>query len=399
MKTFLLILLCFFQIFPLWAQEKGISTQKIVDLGLSVKWAGWNVGASSPEGYGKKYGWADPTGNLTSSNLDLYPSDNPPLDLSGSSYDIARAKWGGDWRIPTFYEMVELVVKCKWVPSTYRGVNGLKIIGPNGNSIFMPLAGVAPRTISAGGYGNTGNYWTSTLKRDDKKMAYCLFFDSYQSVNDINDSYRYFGKSIRPVIGNIQSSNEYFTKACYMISEKLNSDNYIARADYWIKQAKKYESSLNIQKKVEDVSKKNPVIKQDNNECDVAIKSGDKMFEFYIIASENVKCIGIYLIDSMNRKRFVCALFAPVTLILEQDNDGYKYYLLAKENSLSSITSVLLYISKDKAVSSYLGTMDKDNNGSKDEISISAKEHSNIINMFSKAVDLEVVRIKSASSN
>ena len=39
-----------------------------IDLGLSVKWASWNVGASSPEDYGGLYGWADPTGNNTSTN-------------------------------------------------------------------------------------------------------------------------------------------------------------------------------------------------------------------------------------------------------------------------------------------------------------------------------------------
>lgn len=399
MKAFLLFLLCFFQLFPLWAQEKGISTQKTVDLGLSVKWAGWNVGASSPEGYGKKYGWGDSTGNLTSSNLDLYPSDNPPLDLSGSSYDIARAKWGGDWRMPTFYEMVELVVKCKWVHSTYRGVKGMKVIGPNGNSIFMPLAGSAPRSISAGGYGITGNYWTSTLKRDDKKEAYCLFFDSQHNVNDMDYSVRYYGKSVRPVIGNIQSSNEYFAKACCMIGERLKSDNFIGRANYWIKKAEKYESSFNMREDVEDVSKKNPEIKQDYNKCDVAIKAGDSMFEFYVISSENAKCIALYLVDSMKKKRFVCVLLAPVTLILEQDNDDYKYFLLAKENSLSSITSVLLSISKDKPASGYLMTMDKNHYGSKDEISVSAEEHSSILTMFCKAVNWGIVVVKQRASS
>ena len=49
-----------------------------IDLGLSVKWASWNVGASSPEDYGGLYGWADPTGNNTSTNNTDYPNNNHP---------------------------------------------------------------------------------------------------------------------------------------------------------------------------------------------------------------------------------------------------------------------------------------------------------------------------------
>ena len=38
-----------------------------VDLGLSVKWSNWNVGASSVEEYGGLYTWGDPTGTLVNS--------------------------------------------------------------------------------------------------------------------------------------------------------------------------------------------------------------------------------------------------------------------------------------------------------------------------------------------
>lgn len=41
---------------------QGISVSQIVDLGLSVKWAGWNLGANAPEQKGGYYGWADPQG-------------------------------------------------------------------------------------------------------------------------------------------------------------------------------------------------------------------------------------------------------------------------------------------------------------------------------------------------
>ena len=34
-------------------------TAEAVDLGLSVKWASWNVGASDPEEFGGRYGWVE----------------------------------------------------------------------------------------------------------------------------------------------------------------------------------------------------------------------------------------------------------------------------------------------------------------------------------------------------
>lgn len=60
-------------------QEAVISTvAEAVDLGLSVKWASWNIGASAPEEFGGRYGWADPTGEKQTTELDDYPSATPP---------------------------------------------------------------------------------------------------------------------------------------------------------------------------------------------------------------------------------------------------------------------------------------------------------------------------------
>ena len=34
-------------------------SEQMADLGLSVKWAGWNIGASKPEEYGDYYAWGE----------------------------------------------------------------------------------------------------------------------------------------------------------------------------------------------------------------------------------------------------------------------------------------------------------------------------------------------------
>ena len=80
-----------------------------VDLGLSVKWATCNVGASRPEQYGNYYAWGETT---TKSE---YTRDNSKTmyknlgDISGNAqYDAARANWGGSWRMPRKAEFDEL---------------------------------------------------------------------------------------------------------------------------------------------------------------------------------------------------------------------------------------------------------------------------------------------------
>ncbi len=241
MRGYILATISFFISSILLAQNNNeISTSQIVDLGLSVKWAGWNVGASTPDEYGKLFGWGDPTGLKKNRNLNEYPDSNPQQDIAGTTYDIARVNWGGEWRLPTFYEMAELITKCTWSYITYKYVKGFKVTGPNGNSIFLPLAGVAPRTIPSGGYGNTGNYWTSTLKRGDTQKAHSLFIYSNGVPSDISYSYRYFGLSIRPVIGKINSSIEQYAYACFLLGKCCSKTNLSAQADFWYKSAKKY---------------------------------------------------------------------------------------------------------------------------------------------------------------
>ncbi|MCD8285319.1 MAG: hypothetical protein LUB62_03740, partial [Prevotellaceae bacterium] len=167
------------------------------DLGLSVKWATCNVGASSPSDYGDYFAWGE-TSTKTS-----YDEDNSTTygvemeDISGvSRYDVARAKWGGSWRIPTGDEIDELIDNCTWELTTLDEVNGYKITGTNGNSIFLPAAGwhLESSLLYAGQFGN---YWCATPYESDTEYAYSLYFDSSFIYRGWNR--RYFGRSVRPV--------------------------------------------------------------------------------------------------------------------------------------------------------------------------------------------------------
>ena len=168
-----------------------------VDLGLSVKWATCNVGASQPHGYGNYYAWGETTtkSEYTEDNSRTYGANMS--DISGkSSYDAARANWGGSWRLPTKREMEELENKCTWTWTSQSGVKGYRVTGPNGNSIFLPAAGYCVWS-SRGNVGEHGGYRSSAPYKNDTSSAYGLYIRcGYHRVDWLH---RYIGYTIRPV--------------------------------------------------------------------------------------------------------------------------------------------------------------------------------------------------------
>lgn len=167
-----------------------------VDLGLSVKWANFNVGASKPEEYGGLYGWADPAGEKTSTDINEYPSENPPENISGTEYDIAHVQWGGTWRLPTREEQEELVEQCEWEKDTYNGVSGYTVTGPNGNSIFLP--GVGGRIEDTTHYQVDGaDYWSGTLGNDPDTAYYMYYYIGEEPT--VSTLPRYYGFAVRAV--------------------------------------------------------------------------------------------------------------------------------------------------------------------------------------------------------
>ena len=181
-----------------------------VDLGLSVKWATCNVGASKSEDYGNYYAWGETEPKTTyswstyfdatdgGSTFTKYTTDGKTvLDLED---DAARANWGGAWRMPTDAEWTELRENCTWTwTSDYNGtgVKGRIVTSNNnGNSIFLPVAGY--RDDNNLGYaGNTGFYWSSSLCTDGSDYAWYVYFSSDYVKR--KNTYRYYGLSVRPV--------------------------------------------------------------------------------------------------------------------------------------------------------------------------------------------------------
>ena len=197
------------------AQElKKKNGHEYVDLGLSVKWATCNVGASKPEEYGDYFAWGETTPKSTY-DFSTYKYCNGSFDSqtkynTESSYgtvdnkttlelsdDAARANWGGSWRMPTRAELDELREKCTWTWTTQNGVSGYKVTSKiNGKSIFLPAAGCR-NDSSLNSAGSYGLYWSSSLDTGYPYYAYELYFNS--DYVDWDNDYRYYGQSVRPV--------------------------------------------------------------------------------------------------------------------------------------------------------------------------------------------------------
>ena len=186
-------------------QTGTINGHGYVDLGLSVKWATCNVGASKPSDYGNYYAWGEiePKKNYTWSNyfdseFKLYNvRDGLKQITSTGGHDVAYEKWGDPWRMPSQKEMEELISKCKWTLSKQNNVEGFKITGPSGGPIFLPFAGWRKENIKEE-IGTFGAYWTSSISKYFSESAGATYF--YWRMKDTGSSgERYKGFPVRPV--------------------------------------------------------------------------------------------------------------------------------------------------------------------------------------------------------
>ena len=204
-----------------------------VDLGLSVNWATYNVGATKPEEYGDYFAWGETKPYYETG----YAQENPQAHWKDAGYkwssykwcngsddtqtkyntnsrfgvidnkttldpedDVAHAEWGGNWCMPTETELDELRNNCTWTWTTLNGVCGYRVTsnkaGYTDRSIFLPAAGYRSNT-DLNAVGSNGYYWSSSLETYDPCNAYDLSFNSAHV--DWSFNYRYLGYSIRPV--------------------------------------------------------------------------------------------------------------------------------------------------------------------------------------------------------
>ena len=224
-----------------------------VDLGLSVKWAPYNVGATKPEGYGYYFAWGEviPKGKYDWSTYQYCKGTNKTITkyCSNNSYgyngfidnkavldledDAATINWGGSWRMPTDDEFTELREKCRWIWTTQNGVNGYNVIGPNNNSIFLPTTGYMDN-MNLKKAGSNGYYWSSSLYSKTPYYAYHVCFDSNSVIQDYDDG-RYYGFSVRPVCPKTNENNVINIDSvtiCYGEKYNWNGEEYFVTGEY-----------------------------------------------------------------------------------------------------------------------------------------------------------------------
>lgn len=141
-------------------EKRAKAVPVAIDLGLSVKWASFNLGAYKSNDIGILITW----GNNTSEHPQKITDTNEVGIYSGNlSYDAATYKLGKGWRIPTEKECDELISKCQWEYHEKDGIKGYLVTGPSGKSIFLPYN----QLDKTGGTFTYAAYWTSTPSYSD----------------------------------------------------------------------------------------------------------------------------------------------------------------------------------------------------------------------------------------
>lgn len=190
-----------------------------VDLGLSVKWATCNIGATQPWERGEFFSWGE-TENKRINNWDTYKysegahaltkyCSNPDyawqglvdsvsvLDLED---DVAHIKWGGTWRIPTKEQIHELLENCDWTWTTLNEVNGYRVTGKKpgytDRSIFLPVTGEY-NDGKVFDYRLHGYYWSRNCGTVTSEIAYTL--EVYTKGASVEMQSRCSSLAVRPV--------------------------------------------------------------------------------------------------------------------------------------------------------------------------------------------------------
>jgi len=194
--------------------EAYVSIADPIDLGLSVKWASWNIGATAPEESGSYFAWGETFPktyyNWTHYKFGASPSKYNSTDKKDTldpEDDAAVVNWGGNWRMPTHEEEKELVEKCSWSYVKRNGINGYKVTGPNGNSIYLPFSGLYDG-VDGGSYISSktsgGWYWSSN--KYNNSYAYGIMLSSSSVSYSTSSHDKCDGHVIRPVYDEYKTS-------------------------------------------------------------------------------------------------------------------------------------------------------------------------------------------------
>lgn len=196
---------------PVYSMGDAPEGTQAVDLGLSVNWSNFNLGATRNTSTGDYYMWGD-TKTQTDFSKKNYPylnADGSLIDISNeisnTDYDAAKARWKGSWRMPTQADWSELINDCNWEWTTINNVEGFKVTSKkNKNYIFLPITGQMSGTNKVN--STEGHYWMScpdpaTANRQEWALRMVFKLPSGTDTgNSASRLYKYKGCIIRPVM-------------------------------------------------------------------------------------------------------------------------------------------------------------------------------------------------------
>ncbi|MGN0237320.1 MAG: hypothetical protein ACI4AK_04450 [Lepagella sp.] len=195
-RLVLLLSVVIVPLFMLPAQDMSgkCNGHEYVDLGLSVKWAIYNIGAYSIDEDGDFYAWGE---IRTKDSFEKENSRTLGKDLGNIAgewlYDVAEL---GSWRMPSKSEWQELIDNCVWEWSIYNHKFGYCVTGKNGKSIFLPASGYQ-EDVAVYEFDTSGCYWSSDpVDGNTINASHFHFNDSSHAIGSCG---RHYGLSVRAV--------------------------------------------------------------------------------------------------------------------------------------------------------------------------------------------------------
>ena len=218
------ILLSFFALLAVTASAQcpDDNHPHLIDLGLpsGTKWACCNVGASSPEELHHFYAWGV-TETQEKCNWESYPYRGTEEgtfqdignNIAGTEYDVAKAKMGVIYQMPTKAQFEELLQNCS---KEFLDNETLQFTGPNGKTLTFSFFGFQASTSWA--QGSYGYFRCADLDSDGKPWV--LYVDYNSSTIEMRAADRVYGYYVRAVEGVIPPD-------CIVIDEVNFPDGYI----------------------------------------------------------------------------------------------------------------------------------------------------------------------------
>ena len=189
---------------------KGVTQGDYIDMGGKVKWAAKDLGATSVTDAGTFYAWGETDTKTTFSwnnyewggysNITKYNGSDGKTVLD-SEDDVVRKVLGGNYRMATLDEWMELVNNCKFEYSSVGDLRGKVAVSRiNSNIMFFPYYG-SYENDSQIAQTSEWRTWTSDGAKEFQSIPYGFSWSGFMQNSTASAQLvqRCYGLPVRPV--------------------------------------------------------------------------------------------------------------------------------------------------------------------------------------------------------